>query len=1081
MYLKLLIYILTISFLFPLILSGQEINTRFGKNRVQYSDDFDTWYRYETQNFVTYWYGKSRNVAIASMQLAEYDFNEIQNILEHRMNEKIELIVYGDIGELYQTNIGLQSDDPINVETIQLVGTKLYVHFDGNTNHLRESIREGIAKVYIYSMIYGSSFQEIVQNSFMSEMPEWFKAGIIAYTKNEWTDEDDAKMRFLIQEKRRPYRNFKKLSKKEPLITGKAFWYFLGENYGISSISNIIYLTRINRSVRSAFYYVLGEEYSKITKDFYDYYEKRYSQEKDAYRKISTSPYCLLCKDKAEAFAKNSIGGEYGAMKLSPDASKLAYVRNKNGRYTIFVQDVLTGKKRKIKSGGYNNKYRETDRNYPILFWSENGDQLGYIYEFRDVLQLRIQNLETKEKYKNTLNPIFNRVYSAAFKDDENLIFSGNTNGFSDLYSYNLNTRIQTNITEDFYNDLDADVTTLDGKKGIIFSSNRDKLDIIPEEIDTTIAINTFDLYFLDFENPTVLKRLTNTSYADEFKGQIRDNRLSYISDRYGLKSVIKQGIQNGQVSKNIESIQVSGNITDKVDLGKEIIYSTNYNNRDYLIRDTLQNKEPRYTIFKQEQLQKMAVGPVVIEEESSKDVDDIDGIPEGWFFQTRFKNVPKEELLEAQESANTTLQNQNSIHRFDQTRAIADRLRFKVLSMNSYLDNEPLFTGMNSYAGGQGQNAYRQAPLGLLLKMKIGDAFEDYIFEGGARFATNFSGYELYLTFEDRKHQWDFLYGAYYRSRSDRRLDQNILERNRDNTYLAYYQAKYPLDEFQSVRLSGTLRSDRDYTLITNESTFASPVINTQRIGARVEYVYDNSSQRSLNIYNGSRSKFFVESMNRFRIQVEDPFVIEPSNGFMTIIGLDSRYYYPIFEKSVLAARISAGTNFGSEKTLFYAGGVERSIFGGFDQSTGIPNEVYAFENIAPQLRGFDRNIRNGTSYVVSTVELRVPIFRHLFSDQLRYDFIREFQLVGFFDSGTAWHGSSPYSSKNPINSATFTSGQSVVLNVQYFRDPLVLGYGWGFRTSIFGYFLKVDFARGIETRDILPQRIHLSLGTDF
>lgn len=1078
---KILIYILSFLFFCPIIISGQEINARFGKNRVQYSDDFDTWYRYETQNFVTYWYGKSRNVAIASMQLAEFDFNEIQNILEHRMNEKIELIVYGDIGELYQTNIGLQSEDPINVETIQLVGTKLYVHFDGNYNNLRESIREGIAKVYIYSMIYGSSFQEIVQNSFMSEMPEWFKVGIIAYTKNEWTDEDDAKMRFLIQEKKRPYKNFRKLSKKEPLIAGKAFWYFLGENYGVSSISNIIYLTRINRSVRSAFYYVLGEDYTKITNDFYTYYEKRYSQEKDAYKKISTSPYCLLCKDKAEAFAKNSFGGKYGQMKLSPDASKLAYVRNKNGRYTIFIQDIETGKKKRIKSGGYNNKYRETDENYPILFWSEDNEQLGYIYEHRDVLQLRIQNLNTNEKYKNTLNPIFNRVYSAAFRDDENLIFSGNTNGFSDLYTYNLNTRIQRNLTEDLYNDLDADVTTLNGKKGIIFSSNRDKLDVIPEAIDTTLAIKRFDLYFLDFENPSNLIRLTNTQYADEFKGQIKNNRLSYISDRYGLKSIIKNNITGNKVSKKIESIQVSGNITDKVDIGDKLIYSTDYNNREYLIRDTLAKKEPRYTVFKQASLQKLAIGPILQEEDKVQQVNDLDDIPEGWFFQTIFDNPPIEQSLEEVDNSSIGLAKQVKIHDFDQTRAIADRLRFKVLSMNSYLDNEPLFTGMNSYAGGQAQNGYRQAPLGLLLKMRIGDAFEDYIFEGGARFATNFSGYELYLTFEDRKHQWDHLYGVYYRSRSDRRIDQELLERNRDNTYLAYYQAKYPLDEFQSVRLSGTLRSDRDFTLITNEDTFSSPVVNTQRIGARAEYVYDNSSQRSLNIYNGSRSKIFVESMNRFRIQVEDPFIVEPSNGFMTIIGLDSRYYYPIFEKSVLAARISAGTNFGSEKTLFYAGGVERSIFGGFDQSTGIPNEVYAFENIAPQLRGFDRNIRNGTSYVVTTVELRVPIFRHLFSDQIRYDFIREFQLVVFFDSGTAWHGSSPYSTKNPINSATFNSAELVTLNVQYFRDPLVLGYGWGFRTSIFGYFLKVDFARGIETRDILPQKIHLSLGTDF
>jgi len=83
---------------------------------------------------------------------------------------------------------------------------------------------------------------------------------------------------------------------------------------------------------------------------------------------------------------------------------------------------------------------------------------------------------------------------------------------------------------------------------------------------------------------------LTNTEYADEFKGQIRNNRLSYISDRYGLKSVIKKDINGNQILKDIESIQVSGNITDKVDLGDKIIYSTHYNNREYFRRLVLPN-----------------------------------------------------------------------------------------------------------------------------------------------------------------------------------------------------------------------------------------------------------------------------------------------------------------------------------------------------------------------------------------------------------------------------------------------------------------------------------------------------------
>jgi len=87
-------------------LSGQSIYTEFGKNRVQYHDDFENWWMYETENFVTYWYGKGRNVAEPVIKLAELDNDMIRNVLEHRFNDKIQIIVYLDVTDMKQSNIG---------------------------------------------------------------------------------------------------------------------------------------------------------------------------------------------------------------------------------------------------------------------------------------------------------------------------------------------------------------------------------------------------------------------------------------------------------------------------------------------------------------------------------------------------------------------------------------------------------------------------------------------------------------------------------------------------------------------------------------------------------------------------------------------------------------------------------------------------------------------------------------------------------------------------------------------------------------------------------------------------------------
>ncbi len=1066
---RILLSILSILFISSSIQS-QEINAVFGKNRVQYSNDFDTWYRYETENFITYWYGKARNVAISSIQLAEYDFEEIQDILEHRINEKIEIIVYNDLGELYQTNIGLQGENPLNAEQVQLIGTKLYVHFDGNHRNLRENIREGIAKAYMHSMLYGTSIQEYVQNSFMNDMPEWFKTGLISYAKNEWTEEDDALLRYYIIDKKRPYKNFNRLSKREPDIAGKAFWYYIGKTYGHSSISNIIYLTRINRNLNSAFRYILGDEYDDIVKQCFEYHKERYT----------SSDYSAPIANVKNAVVKNSNQAKYKNMSISPNGKFLAYAQNKNGRIIMYYRDLKNGKKKRLKRLGYNNPYRETDENYPVYFWSEDSNSLGYIYESRNVLQIRIENLKTGKTFKNTMNPIFNKIYSADFIDEGTLLINGNTDGYSDLYSYDLNSRLQIKITDDFYDDLDAKIATIHGVKGILFSSNRDKASYQVEEIDTILAIKHFDLYFLSLDNENKLIRLTNTKYGSEYKPEIVDNKITYLTDQYGIKTLIEREITSGfELKKTGGVIQLKSNIIDKSCSSATCYYSTSYNRRDMIMKKKPKEGVPQFTAFRLKSLNDLAVGALLNPAEEEISVNNVENIPPGLFFDTKYEDAPQIDF-ETEREASFVEDNSDEVHDFNPNKIVASRLRFKILGVDSYLDNNPLFGGLNSYSGDN--IGFQQPPLGLLMKAKVQDAFEDYLFEGGVRLATNFSGYEAYMTFEDRKKQWDHFYGAYYRNRTNRRIDQfQLQERLKENTFILYYQIRYPFDEFQSIRLSGTLRNDRNFTLITNPTTFESPQINSQRLGARAEYVYDNSSMRSINIFNGVRAKVFAEGMNRFRVQFADPFTIEPSNGVLGVVGTDVRYYLPVLKKSVLAARFSAGTSFGSEPILYYVGGVEGSILNRFDQSTGIPDREYSFENIAPQLRGFDRNIRNGTSYAVTTVELRVPVFRHLISDNIRYDFLREFQVVGFFDSGTAWHGLSPYSPQNPINSASFQNGETVFIDVQYFRDPLILGYGFGFRTSVFGYFLKLDYAIGIETKAALPSTWHFSLGTDF
>ena len=71
----------------PLLAFSQSVTTEFGKNRIQFTDDFNKWDMYETENFVTYWYGKGREIAHTVVQMAELDNPSIEHILEQRARD----------------------------------------------------------------------------------------------------------------------------------------------------------------------------------------------------------------------------------------------------------------------------------------------------------------------------------------------------------------------------------------------------------------------------------------------------------------------------------------------------------------------------------------------------------------------------------------------------------------------------------------------------------------------------------------------------------------------------------------------------------------------------------------------------------------------------------------------------------------------------------------------------------------------------------------------------------------------------------------------------------------------------------
>lgn len=1127
-------------------LYGQQMRTEFGKNRVQFHDKFDEWLQYESENYITYWYGEARNIGESAVLIAEANYAEIQELLEHQMSDKLELVVYTDLSDLKQSNIG--ADDAFRNQPgrVKIVDNKIFIYFDGNHQDLERQIREGTASVILSSMMFGENLQEIVQNAVLLDIPLWYSEGLVAYCGNKWSVDADERLRqFLLAQ---PDAEFIDLINHDPRLAGHSWWSYLAATYGEATVGNLLYLTRISRSVENAIDYVYAIPFSELAEGWENYYRDQVVV--DAANRQSISGL-MSGSSKVEAI-KNKHRANITQLQLSPDGKRMAYVINEIGKQQVFVEDFSTGKRERVLKVGYRNAIQATDYRYPLLSWNPNNTELGIIYERRDVLQFARVFPGTKEKpVTEPLDPQFQRIYSMDYVNPAQLVLSGGVRGITNVYKYFIETRQSARLTDDYYNEQQVTRGMVGGMPGIFYTSNRPDTALSRVKLDSVLPTQNISLFFLPDEK---------TKYAYAIRLAVGDfnhisspvsvdsQRFAFIADRSGIANLYTGEVEeyiayyeqvvyykdgdvrrladdwkpSASIEADIEKIErepvfrLRGKTVGRTDLGFGLdlldvnlrsgraITLTQYpNGLNQYARfrfDSLQLRIPRVTTFAAKEQGRGGVvnnqSPVLPawlsgnrgEEVIQEDVEAELEIDEGELFQSPFEEPEKPKAkterafgLDLLTVANAKAKEENALHAFRPARIRAYEYRFRTDYLTTTFDNQPLFGGLDNFAATP--QSFRQQPAGLLVKLNNKELFEDYILELGARFATTFDASEYYGYLDSRKNRIDIRYGLYHGTRRqvlDPAPGSLEEQRVKARALIGLARFSYPFDVFSSLRATTTLRFDRLTPLLVDDSTIDLRIDREQRMGLRLEYVFDNTLDYSLNIKHGSRAKFYGEIAKRFDVDLAGEASFNFNEGLLTLIGFDMRHYERVFKHSVFALRAAAATTLGAEKILFYLGSSEGAVGGSFDQSIPIANGDFAYEMAATHLRGFRTNIRNGNSFALTNAEFRSPVLRYILPNS-RSNFIRQFQVVAFTDVGTAWSGKTPFTRENPINTVTFADDPSYVLTVNYFRDPVVLGYGLGARLNLFGYFVRLDRAWGVETGIVLDPRWHLSLGLDF
>lgn len=1153
---------------------AQNVNTEFGKNRIQYHEF--KWWQYESDNFIVYWYKEGREIGQSVVQLAELDHEEIRSLMEYRITDKIEILVYTDLTDIKQSNIGKDEVFMSSNGMTKIVDNKMFVYFDGDHNHLRRQIREGIARIYLNYMMYGGNFQEIVQNAVLLNLPEWFTEGLVAYVGQSWDTDLDYQLRDgLVSGK---YESFQDLVDDDPRLAGHSFWYFIAQNFGKATISNLLYLTRINRSVDNGFLYVMGTDFYRISVSWYVFFKQQYSQSE------------ALGEPLAEASAiplRNRRNVPITQSQISPDGSRVAYVTNEIGKTRVYVQNLDGSNRQVILKNGYKNLFQATDYNYPLLTWSENGQVLAVIYEKRDIPKLLLYDTR-KGKGETLLIPnSLDRITSADFIDNRQMALTAIVAGYSDVFILDTRTRQTRTITRDYHNDKDVVAAQINGRKGLIWASNRpDSLLMRGLDLDTLLPLHTFDLFFYDLQldNPTELVRLTHTPLANEKSPTaLNDRYFAFLSDESGIynrylgyiDTVLAYServylLNNGEeivlpedsllhtlpdstldttyirpvykprgfafANSQLPHHLIQQSATADGARLTTLVYTDGRYSLHQLATDTTARPTLKMTRYmqlqRQQRQQRQQPTPSVTSSPDTPDFSFEDGAPikptkpardtlkpapkpaadsgkidiDNYFFQSEFEDdpapvveqkpepKPQQPAVRPQDPLAPYLKpivNDRPFNRspidFKRSRIIPYRTQFHSEFLSTQLDNRMLFGGLVPTVDNNPNNTF--PPLGVLTMLNVEDLFEDYSLRLGVRIPVTFDGVEYFAIFDNDRHRLDRRYNL-YRAQFSKIQDiplssgQSFPVSYKLISNVAQAQFRYPLDIYQSFRATITGRTDSRVYEARNPLALELSNYTEQRIGLKLEYVFDNTLDIDLNIKNGTRIKATAEVLNRFAIGVLDSVYFEPSTGFLGLAGIDARHYQPLDRHSILAVRLAAFSTFGTNKTLFFLGGTNNwMLLPEYNQDIPIPtSDAFVYQTIAANLRGFRSNIRNGSNYALLNAELRVPITKYLTAHTVENNFIRNLQLVGFFDAGTAWEGFSPFRDDNPLNTVVIQDDNAPVrVTVNYFRNPIVMGYGFGARSTLLGYYVRADYAWGIETGIVNDPMLYISIGTDF
>jgi hypothetical protein len=1117
--------------------TNAQVNTvEFGKNRVQYQKF--NWKFYQTENFNTYFSQDGLALGKYVAQVAEEELTSIEEFVEYGLQRRANIVVYNNFDEFQQSNIGLGIDWQNTGGITKLVNNKIVLFFDGNHDNLKRQIRQGIAKVLVDNVLFGDDLGEFAANQALLDLPQWLTDGYVAYAGENWSAQLDDDLKSALLSGR--YNNFYQFAHEKSLLAGHAFWRWFGDKYGKSKTTYMLYLARIYRNLNAACNRVtkkkkfktlltefMAEEGQKYLKDIRgrrvapkgQLAVTEYIKKKDFIRfnanpvprnmsyavvEFKQGKYYVILN---ENFVNRKVLLKFGARSREDE---------KNPNYPIMAWDgkgtrlaVLYWEEGKIKLFVYDLVNRVKISKTTLTQFSQVED-MKYMLDANTLLFSAVKSGQTdifvykidKETVEQVTNDIYDDLDASfvAFPNKTGIIFSSNrpsataVSSDDSLPHDNFNIFLVDNWNKSDFKQISQLTDMKQGNARFPSQYNTSHFTFVSNEngianryagffrteragLDTLVFIGGDVL-----RNPTLGE--VDSLLKEWDKGDI---------DSVGFVSVTNDSTYVFPLTNYQSSLLETRTAGDQQQVS-EVVRQGDYKFLYRLRVDESalrrRNVSARPTEYMRKVMEEEKIAQSKLDLLDPNAVDS-SGKKQNDFFENEFKNE-KDSTQVGNVVESVALPTRDPVLRNAKLFEYRPPKFFNDYVVSGF-NNNVLITRYQTYAGGAGPIKLSNGdPFNGILRVGTSDLMEDWKFAGGVRLSTDLKNNEYVMSAQYLKKRID--YGVtYYRNTQQVTAYDQFGNPFNSKLFTNLYQASvaYPFNRVRSLRFNAAFRSDR--VVILADDRFQSPVtlqiedIKKHYAILHVEYVHDDAINPAQNIWNGLRYKFYLD----WNAKINKTTGATADNPYSFNLGGDGRYYLPIYRNFIWAVRGAFDISFGPQKIIYYLGGVDNWLMFGENIKNGKyryfneanrpdPDADYAFQSLAVNLRGFKQNIANGNNAAVINSELRLPIFSTLFNKPINNAFLRNFQLVQFFDLGTAWNGA--YDKIERPSVLYSTPGNPVIVKIKAGGiGPFAGGYGFGVRSTVLGYFLRFDAAWEMNSFFKGKPQLYFAMGLDF